>query len=776
MTETVGADITGWGRSDVAQLLARLTDGFVRAIPPGGSPAGAALPGHARDRSVAAIEGFARMSVAWGAWLHEPSNGPLTYRRGGLDARRDDLGTHDLATHDVARLVALGFADGTDERHPAYWGPIGDRDQRIVEAAEVATALMLGGPPLRHALDAVDPGAMDRVLDWLALVDGRDVWPDNWVLFPMLSALARRMAGRRLPDAAIDDPVDWMSARADGDGWYRDGDGTALDLYTGWAIHWHLLWWATSPDASRRPARRDAIVRRARTWLVSAAAMVSRDGSYPRFGRSLGYRFAFAAPFAQAALLGIDPLPRGVARRLVTGVARRAVSDGAIDPATDWFRVGVGEERPTVVEPYVSTGASAWAAHAFVALAMPADHPFWSHAERPLPTDGPKPDRLATRAAGWLVAWDRSGSTRLFNARSGHPSDIPDHDYAATYGKLVYRSAFPVDVPVVPGASAGGEDTLLLLGDGRPAHRNESIAGRSGPRWIRTRYVLAAADRIARVTTTVLALDDLEIVVSRVTPAERVRFRAGGPALGLDGGEVAAAHVDEATATAAATDGTRVVAIRGLLGFSAVGTTGSGDGRANLVHDHSVHPFVEERVASRNARTLVWATLGSPGSSSDALAALAEVRADEGVDGRIALKSRCWSASVAPGSAARSVVRLRGVTFRGPAVTVAFLSDDAAEIAAEGVAGVDHVVRLATPGAVSIRREGRTVLATAESGMTLDPSWTGTDLTHVRSRVGIGDWEEATPLERPNVVPNALVRRLKRHHGTALVSLELESA
>src|SRR6185436_10148655 len=41
-------------------LLARLTDGFVRSIPPGGSPAAARLPGAPADDPVPAIEGFAR--------------------------------------------------------------------------------------------------------------------------------------------------------------------------------------------------------------------------------------------------------------------------------------------------------------------------------------------------------------------------------------------------------------------------------------------------------------------------------------------------------------------------------------------------------------------------------------------------------------------------------------------------------------------------------------------------------------------------------------------
>src|SRR4029078_11850044 len=71
------------------------------------------------------------------------------------------------------------------------------------------------------------------------------------------------------------------------------------------------------------------------------------------------------------------PLPQGVARALAGRIIGRSLCEGALDPAADWFRIGVAGARPEVVEGYVSHGASAWAAHALVALAMPASHPFW---------------------------------------------------------------------------------------------------------------------------------------------------------------------------------------------------------------------------------------------------------------------------------------------------------------------------------------------------------------------------------------------------------------
>ncbi|HET8785742.1 MAG TPA: DUF2264 domain-containing protein, partial [Candidatus Limnocylindrales bacterium] len=579
-------------------LLARLTDGFVRSIPSGGSPAAACLPGAPRDDPVPAIEGFARMGVAWGAWLHEPTNPPLLSWGG--------------RNHDISHLLARGLTDATDPTNPAWWGPIGHRDQRIVEAAEMATAILLGGDRLRSALDAIDPQAFDRVLDWLSGIDGKELWPDNWVLFPVLPALIRRRAGREVDLVALDHALDWMVDHTVGDGWMSDGAGHALDLYSGWAIHWHLAWWAAI-DGDRRPRLAADVRRRYRAWLRFVAELVADDGGFPRFGRSLGYRFAIAAPFVQAELLDLAALPPGVARTLAGRMVGRALAEGALDPVTDWFRIGVGGERPEVVEGYVSAGASAWAAHALVALALPADHPFW-RATVDRRTWEPPPF-VAAAAAGLLAA--RSRVTVLHNARAGHPADIPGHDYAAAYGKLAYRSAFPFDVPVVRGWSAGSDDTLVAFdddvdADARAAHRNESAGGTAGPGWITTRYLLPTS-RPTPVRTVVVLIGGVEVRVHAVSAGSRIRLRDGGAALGVDGDDALTIETDDGARIATAVGAGRVVAIRALLGFDDVGASTAGDGRMNLVHDRSAHPWVQELVASAAPRVVASATVATFG-------------------------------------------------------------------------------------------------------------------------------------------------------------------
>ena len=772
-----GGPGTGWTRDDWVRVLGRLTDGFVRAIPAGGSPAAAHLPGSAGPDRVPRIEGFARMSVAWAAWLHEPTN-PSHLAFAG---RR----------HDVATLVARGLADATDPDHPAWWGQIGDRDQRIVEAAEVATALILGGSRLRASLDALDPRAFERILDWLALVDGRDVWPDNWVLFPMMSALARRGAGRRVADAAIDDALDWMLGHHAGDGWYRDGSGHALDLYTGWAIHWHLLWWATSPDGKRRPARRATIIRRARAWLAGSAPMIAADGSYPRFGRSLGYRFAIAAPFVQGALLGIDPLAPGVARRLASGVVAAALDQGAIDPATDWFRVGVGGERPAVVEAYVTPGAAAWAAHAFLGLAMPAGHAFWSAPEGPLPDDGATAGTIAAGRAGLLLSWTgRAGGTRLHNARSGHPADIADHDYAATYGKLAYRSAFPCNVPASPVASAGDDDALVAIGRGgdersgssptRFAHRNQTDRGSAGPGWILARYRLPTTPRPTPVATAILVLDDGEVRVSAVRPHRNtpIRLREGGPALGHGPAIELRAGGDGTRGMMVLDDGRRVIAVRALVGYGEVTRTDDAAGLANLVDDRSSHASAEEVGASTRRRIVAAAHVADASVGASAERALRFLESIEvcAVDDE-ALEVRAPGLVAAISLAARppSSLEIAGTTARGPNLRIVRAAADGSAFGGERIGSIDGVFELDRPGVVSVVRRAGAVEATVESGIRLDAGWAGGPLVGLSVRHGAGPFVRIATLAEAGVAPHALVRRLARSGGTRLVTIRFDA-
>ena len=67
---------TGWTRAHWVHILARMTAGYARIAERTGSPAQVLYPDDRRGLpdSVDAIESFARIASAWGAWLRNPAN------------------------------------------------------------------------------------------------------------------------------------------------------------------------------------------------------------------------------------------------------------------------------------------------------------------------------------------------------------------------------------------------------------------------------------------------------------------------------------------------------------------------------------------------------------------------------------------------------------------------------------------------------------------------------------------------------------------------------
>ena len=329
------------------------------------------------------------------------------------------------------------------------------------------------------------------MLAWLAQVHGRDVYADNWVLFPAIVATVSRGLGEPVEDRLIDEGLDRMLAWYSGDGWYSDGDGHAFDRYTGWAVHWHLLHWAEI-DGDRRPAIRDLVRERAATWLRDLPAFAADDGAIPFMGRSLGYRFATAGPLGLAAIQGRLPVDPGLARGVIDRSIRYHLDHDAIDPATDWFRVGVWGQRPDVCERYMSPGASAWAVRALVPLLLPASDPFWTAPDPGLPGSSARPVEpavdLVIRGAGYLVGRRPvTGGTWVASGLMDHPDDIPGHDYRPSYGKWLFHSDFPYTDNAADGRP-GPDGTVVLEGpNGGIGHRELVDAGGVGADWIWSR-------------------------------------------------------------------------------------------------------------------------------------------------------------------------------------------------------------------------------------------------------------------------------------------------
>ena len=419
-------------RADMAAALGRLLAPLDGYLSPGGARIDLSAAGASFDRAAIELEGFARR--LWGA---------VPAAMGGLDVL------------DWARLRE-GLAHGCDPDHPEFWGWPGVQDQRLVEMAAIGFALL--AVPDR-AWQPMTTAAKRNVATYLHHAAAQVHSPNNWMFFRLLVEAGLRRVGEPVPPGAGDAYRAEIEALYLGDGWYRDGPGRRVDHYTGFAFHTYALLLhklAPETDAGDHLAR-------ARLFAPQFAAWFDEDGRGLAYGRSMTYRFAMAAFFGAYALAETeDPvLPWGV----IKGLVLRHLRHWRDQPMADRdgiLSVGYAYPNPLMAEAYNSACSPLWALKAFFPLALPADHPFWTAEELPLPTSLPTqqaaPGFLMQRLPDQTVALAAGQEARVF--RHG----------AEKYAKFAYSSRFPFGVEARDATlyTASLDSALGLQGDGRP--------------------------------------------------------------------------------------------------------------------------------------------------------------------------------------------------------------------------------------------------------------------------------------------------------------------
>ena len=273
--------------------------------------------------------------------------------------------------------IARGLAAGTDPEHPEYWGDVGDKDQRLVELAAIGLALRLVP---QHIWEPLSEPQKRNVATYLLSARPKEFADNNWKFFRLMIDLGLAAVGVAFDPA----PSDRFRAEIDafylGDGWYRDGSPRHVDHYIPFAFHFYGLILATLGNDLRNERYRE----RARAFAADISRWYADDGAALVFGRSMTYRFATAGIWGALAFANEEALPWGVIKgyylRLLRWWTHRPIAgrDGVLS---------VGYTYPNLLmsENYNSPGSPYWALKAFLPLALPADHPFWSADEAPAP-------------------------------------------------------------------------------------------------------------------------------------------------------------------------------------------------------------------------------------------------------------------------------------------------------------------------------------------------------------------------------------------------------
>ncbi len=351
-----------------------------------------------------------------------------------------------------------GIANGTNPKHPEYWGVLNDSDQLAVEMPAIALSLALAPKAFWEPLSSV---AKKQTLKWLAQINERVVPDSNWQAFPILVNIAMKQLGAPYDVTAVEHALSRLEAFYLGEGWYSDGVTQRRDYYVPFGIHFSLLIFARLME--REDPLRSRIHReRAAAFAEQFRYWFSSGGEALPFGRSLTYRFAQGAFWGALAFAGVEALPWGEIKGLYLRHLRHWLRQ-PICSSDGLLSIGYSYPNSFMGEYYNGPGSPYWALKAFLPLALPPDHPFWSSEERKM--DEIKP-RLLQRHPFMLISRS-SCNDHVVALTSGQWALRNFGHIAEKYSKFAYSTHFGFSVARdCIGLAAGAYDSMLALSDG----------------------------------------------------------------------------------------------------------------------------------------------------------------------------------------------------------------------------------------------------------------------------------------------------------------------
>ena len=218
-----------------------------------------------------------------------------------------------------------------------------------------------------------------------------------------------------------------------------------MDYYSSsFAIHFLQLLYAKLAGADD-PARAAEFKKRAQLAALDLAHYYDEQGRSIPFGRSVGYRFAMVSFWGALAYADVDlppPLTWGMVKGIVLRHFRWWQTQHDMWSPSGTLTVGYSYPNMYMAENYNSPGSPYWACLAFICLAVPETHPFWTAEEED--HWGVIPRIKALKQPGHIMS-NLGGHCMLLS--SGQACSYPMKGTHAKYGGFAYSSAYAYSVP-----------------------------------------------------------------------------------------------------------------------------------------------------------------------------------------------------------------------------------------------------------------------------------------------------------------------------------------
>ncbi len=328
-----------------------------------------------RNKKVAYMETFGRLMAGLAPWLSLP----------------DDDSPEGLKRKQLREWALKAYANAVDPESPDYLG-WESGGQTLVDAAYLVESLFRGFDALWKPLSQE---TKDRYIKELQGLRRYDPPYTNWLLFVSMEECFLMYADAQYDPYRIHLGLAKVEEWYVGDGWYSDGPAFAFDYYNSYVIqpmYKECLEMVTEKRGndnymvrgtgkiSGAKNRLKEVDKRMQKYSVILERLISPEGTYPVFGRSIPYRMAVLQPLAQLAWRRQLPpeLHNGQVRAAITAVAKNMFGKANNFNEKGFLTIGFMGNHPNVADWYTNNGSLYMTGLAFLPLGLPADDPFWT--------------------------------------------------------------------------------------------------------------------------------------------------------------------------------------------------------------------------------------------------------------------------------------------------------------------------------------------------------------------------------------------------------------
>ena len=394
---------TGWTREHWIEVAGKMAVGFVQQMDSeSGLPMGIyeVLPDPPHQRTGNAVDRDEEMRKAFGRGMMIVA----AYTAATGSSRFPDY------QQDLVEPFLKTVIRATDPESPGYWEVTGTHST----VGSTIVISMLLSP--KFFWEPLTRKQKENIGQWFKLLSQRKAWDNNHYYFHMTPASFLDSTGVEFDREFHDRNFQRVLGFYRGDGWYIDGDNQGFDYYNSWGFHLYNMIMYNS-DTCWREKYGEIIAGHAQEFLSHWPLFFGADGAPVAWGRSLHYRFACLAPLAWAQINGVNRLDPGLSRRLASGVMKYFWENGCMSPSgiVEPGYLGRNFAQP---EPYGGRGQAIWSSVGLAILAIPADNPFWTATEKPLPVEISSGVEVLRGPKMVLKRNAETGECRLFKAGS----------------------------------------------------------------------------------------------------------------------------------------------------------------------------------------------------------------------------------------------------------------------------------------------------------------------------------------------------------------------